>query len=297
MKKILIIGSKHSGKKNNPSEMAAGLRSADIDLKIVYWEDMLFEVKAGMVRVLCDGVDILADKPSLVIAIGWYKNGKKSIYRDMAFSLALMMKNVGIKFWNSEMVNQRSITKLSCMVQLALAGIPVPDTYFSLDTRVSVGALDMPFIAKAASASRGVLNFLIKEDDDLKQVYDADSYFIIQPYLENDHDLRVICFDGAPKLILKRSRHANVDTHLNNTSMGANASWIDLNSIKPDMLVVSEKICKVTGREMAGIDFIPDSKSTIGYSCLEVNAIPQLTSGTDSNIKLSTLLEVINNIQ
>jgi len=44
---------------------------------------------------------------------------------------------------------------------------------------------------------------------------------------------------------------------------------------------------------MAGIDFIPDAESPYGYSCLEVNALPQLTSGTDVDKKMSTLYNVV----
>ena len=40
-------------------------------------------------------------------------------------------------------------------------------------------------------------------------------------------------------------------------------------------------------REMAGIDLIPDSSAPGGYACLEVNAIPQLTSGYGVDVKMS----------
>jgi D-alanine-D-alanine ligase-like ATP-grasp enzyme len=40
-------------------------------------------------------------------------------------------------------------------------------------------------------------------------------------------------------------------------------------------------------RELAGIDFIPDATAHFGYACLEVNAIPQLTSGYDVAVKMA----------
>ncbi len=57
------------------------------------------------------------------------------------------------------------------------------------------------------------------------------------------------------------------------------------------LLTEAERICTIMNREMAGIDFIPDTTSKIGYSCLEVNAIPQLTSGFDFERKMSALVE------
>ena len=289
MKQVLIIGSRDRGEKNDPIKIAEVLIAADLVANVIYWEDMLFSVVKDEVSVTISGKNILEPKPDLVIALGWYKNGKQSIYRDIAFSLALVLKHNGIKFWNSEMINQRSSTKLSCMVQLALQGISVPQTVFSLNVNQAIEKMTMSFVAKAAGASRGENNFWIKSDIDLKQIVDIDTYFIFQPFMENDHDLRVICFGGVPNLVLRRSRQPGADTHLNNTSKGGSANWLELSNVNPDLLTLSEKICKVTGREMAGIDFIPDASSSVGYSCLEVNAIPQLTSGTDSDKKILAL--------
>lgn len=297
MKKVMIIGSRQSGLKNDPSVIAANISSNGVSSEVVYWEDLLFDISTGSVKITVGDKDILADKIDLVIAIGWYKNGKKSIYRDIAFSLALVLKRKGIPFWNSEMSNQRSITKLSCMVQLALENVSIPKTYFSLGVDKAIEKLDMPFIAKAAGASRGASNFLIKSDQDLDQVRESDAYFVIQPYLENDHDLRVICFNGKPTLILRRARKQGAMTHLNNASQGADATWIEMSDINPSVLTISEKVCKITNREMAGIDFIPDVSSPNGYSCLEVNAVPQLTSGIDSNIKLAAFAKAVQGIQ
>lgn len=297
MKRILIIGSLLASKKNDVSKIADSIRLSGINVTVVYWEDLLFKVETNSVSILSKNESIINDKPDLVIALGWYKNGKKTIYRDMAFSLALFLRHNDIRFWNSEMINQRSTTKLSCMVQLALEGISIPRTYFSLNVSQTLAMVSMPFIAKAAAASRGDYNYLIATDADISQINDKkDVNFILQPYLINDHDLRVICFNGVPNLVLKRSRGQDAETHLNNTSQGGNASWLSTSSIPSELLTLSQKICKVTGREMAGIDFIPDSVSSVGYSCLEVNAIPQLTSGIDSDQKMQALVNALKGI-
>lgn len=296
MKKVLIIGSRQAGTKNDPNAIASGLCSDDVTTKLVYWEDIIITVKGGSVQILVDGSDIIADTPDLVIAVGWYKNGRKAIYRDLALSVSLVLKHAGIPFWNREIALQRSSTKLSTMVQLALEGIPVPDSYFSLDVQKVASMLERPFIAKAVSASRGNLNFLVENDEIMTQVTDADADFLIQPFLPNDHDLRVICFDGKPRLILRRARQEGVSTHLNNTSQGGDARWLELSEVAPELLTLSEKICTIMGREMAGIDLIPDATSVLGYSCLEVNAVPQLTSGTDSDKKLAAFAQAIREL-
>jgi glutathione synthase/RimK-type ligase-like ATP-grasp enzyme len=298
MKNVVIIGSQNSGSKNNPDDIARYISSTETQVVRVYWENLVFSVQTGHVRIFSGDLDLLGLKPDLVIAMGWYKNGKKSVYRDVAFSLALALKHQGIEFWNSEMAAQRSTTKLSAMVQLALENVPIPATRFSLDhSNIFVEDVQYPCVVKAIAASRGASNYLVKNRDQLDEIDFSDGYFLSQPFLPNDHDLRVICFAGKPSLILRRSRRADAETHMNNTSQGGTAEWVAVSEVSPDLLTISEKICKILGREMAGIDFIPDTLSTFGYSCLEVNAVPQLTSGTDSNKKLTAFGEAVRTLK
>ena len=178
MKNILVIGSRKSGSKNSPLVIASSLNSENTVASVVYWEDMVFSIETGSVAVTVNGKNIFDFEPNLVIAVGWYKNGKKTIYRDIAFSFANLLSHNNIPYWNSEMGNQRSTTKLSCLVQLALAGISVPTTYFCIDNKKPQSIMKFPFIAKAAAASRGDMNFLIKSENDLVHVNSLDSYFI-----------------------------------------------------------------------------------------------------------------------
>lgn len=294
--KIIVIGARESGTKNDPAVIADSLATDTTTVDLLYWEELIFSVKGSRVEVQANGADIMQLQPDLVIAVGWYKNGKNVIYRDVAFALSLYLKHHEVRFWNSEMGHQRSSSKLSCMVQLALEGVPVPATLFSLDKSLVASRLAVPFIAKAAAASRGQSNYLVVSNDD-ERWRNEDVAFLLQEFLPNDHDLRVICFAGKPALILRRSRQADALTHLNNTSQGGQACWLELSEVPPQLLTLSEKICRIMGREMGGIDFIPDESSREGgYSCLEVNAVPQLTSGTDSDKKMHAFLAAIRQL-
>lgn len=296
MKNVLIIGSRNSGTKNNPEVIARSIASNDISSRLAYWEDLVFDIKTGQVTVTIDGADIFQTSVDLVIAVGWYKLGKKLAYRDVAYSFALVLESKKIPFWNSEMGKQRSTTKLSTMVQLALAGIDVPRTAFSLTAEKIEAKFAFPYVAKAIAASRGNANFLIHNKDEARQFTDNDAYFIVQPFLENNHDLRVICFGGVPSLVLKRSRGQDANSHLNNTSQGGKADWQDLSVMDSQLLTFCEKISKISGRELAGIDLIPDATAQFGYSCLEINAVPQLTSGTDTDKKMNALQDALRNL-
>lgn len=290
MKHVVIIGSKEYGAKNSPTAMADVLSDSAVKTDVFYWEDIMFDIRAGDVRVRFDGKLFSSLSPQLVIALGWYKNGKNSIYRDVAYAMAEYLSHNKILFWNSEMLSQRSVSKLSCMVQLAVSDIPVPHTKFALDDTALVDAA-LPFVAKSPAASRGASNYLVETKERRGEIIALGERLLVQPFLPNDHDIRVICFGGKPALALKRSRQGS-DTHLNNTSQGGKAEWIRMSDLDPQLLTISEKICDIMKRELAGIDFIPDSSSPFGYSCLEVNAIPQLTSGSDVDIKMEMFKKI-----
>lgn len=289
--KTLVIGSKNFGKKNNPVIFAKNL-NADI----YYFEDLVFDISRNDVKIFAGEKNILTEGYELAICLGWYKNGKKSYYRDIAYSLAKAFEANGIKYWNSEMGMQRSTTKLSQMMIMALNDIQMPKTLFSLTDDLILARLqdNQKYIVKAAAASRGKSNYLLDSKNTIKDVLSTpDTIFLVQEFIPNDHDLRVICFGGEPKLALKRSRTSE-ETHLNNTSQGASAEWIE---IPEDLKEPARKISKLLGRDMGGIDFIEsvdlDNSSRLCY-CLEVNAIPQLTSGTDVERKMAALIETVN---
>lgn len=296
MNTVVVIGSQYTTKKNSVDILAESLINDGIEVQKVFWEDLYFDIKTNAVSVAHNGAEIFEAKPKLVIALGWYKSGDKSIYKDVAFSLAQYLDHLNVKFWNTEMLHQRSTGKLSCMMQLALKGVNVPRTTFSLRSQNLIDAFTLPSVVKASNASRGNSNFLVKTQEDLDQVFvhtSPTNTMIVQPYMPNDHDLRVICFDGEPQLILKRSRSLHSDSHMNNTSQGGTAEWLTLDSVPAKLLTISKEICKIMNREMAGIDFIPDTHSDYKYSCLEVNAVPQLTSGYDVAKKLQALANTI----
>lgn len=297
MKRVLVIGSTGSGGKNDPSVIAEHLQENGHDVILCHWEDLVFDISTDDVKVMVNDNDIVTGlRPDLVIAVGWYKAGKRAYYRDIAFSLALYLDEANIRFWNSEMKHQRSTTKLSCMVQLALEGISVPHSLFSLNSN-KLPLLEGPAIVKAISASRGESNYLVQSKTEAHDILTRIPVSLVQPFMPNDHDLRVICFGGEPSLFLRRSRGGDADTHLNNTSQGGSAEWLDKADISEELLTVARKISIIMKREMGGIDFIPDPSSSFGYSCLEVNAIPQLTSGYDTKNKLHELATAIEHLE
>lgn len=292
MKPIIIIGSKNFGTKNNPTDIFNVLEISNKQL--VYWEDLLFEISGDSQQITDTVSNIDISSAKLVLFFGWYKKDHNGIYKDMALTLAEYLNAHGVEFWNSEALSQRSTTKLSAMMQLSLAGIDIPRTIYAFNTNILRSQeAKYPCILKAAAASRGNDNFFITSDEARqKSLNDDFNLFLQQEYIANDYDIRVICFDGIPKLAIKRSR-TNKKTHLNNTSQGGSAEMLELASLPHEVLTNTIKICKIMKRQMAGVDWLVANDGSQRYACLEVNAIPQLTTGSYIEEKLKTLNDSI----
>lgn len=298
MKNVLIIGSKNAEGKNDIQFMAAHM-SEPKSVTLAYWEDLLVTITDNQVSITDARQSIDLKDFELVMAFNWYKTGSQKMYRDLAFSVALYLEDNKVTFWNREMIMQRSTTKLSAMVQLALNGFPVPNTLFSLDAQRLLSAHDtFPVIAKDAAASRGRNNHLCHSADELSKVIAAQpatNQLLLQEFIPNESDLRVVCFGGKPALAIKRSRQS-AETHLNNTSQGAVAELIELTNLKPEIIENTSKICYTMGRDMAGVDFLFDKDNPNRYVVLEVNAIPQLTSGSYVTEKMAALEQTLTEL-
>lgn len=297
MKKLILLGSKDADGKNDVRDILRYISTqfTDTNVETVFLEDLLIIAETGKQQIIdvATGKDI--SEADMVVSVNWYKGGPKSLYRDVGFAVALYLEGKGVTFWNSEMRAQRSISKVSAMVQLSLLGMPIPKTYFSLDPKKLVAAVtEKPFVFKSAIASRGADNFVCDNvQEALKHVQaDQPNHFIAQEFIHNDADLRVVCFNGEPSLVIERRRTSD-DTHLNNTSQGAKATLKKVGELDTKTVEECKKICYNMGREMAGIDILPVNGSDDEYVYLEVNAVPQLTSGSYVDEKMAALAQAL----
>jgi glutathione synthase/RimK-type ligase-like ATP-grasp enzyme len=301
-KSVILLGSKSSGEKNDVAKLKELTLKIvkDINLRIVYFEDLIFEISKGQQSVIDSISKTDISLCDLVLAVNWYRGGKQSIYREVALSLAMYLESKNVEFWNREMLNQRSASKLSAMMQLSLLGLDIPATKFSLsmDLMKSYQDFSGPFIVKAAQASRGRSNHLVKSQEQFIGIASSKATqpneWLIQEYIPNDYDIRIVCADYKPKLVIKRQR-SDESTHLNNISQGASAELIDVNELSPDIIQSCGNICRVMGRNMAGIDLIVSKDLNKRQVFLEVNSVPQLTSGAFISEKTEAIVEALKN--
>ena len=293
MKQILILSSAEQAETRDINDaFVAQLQARMSDAVCLEWHNY------HDVRIRFDG-----DGDKVSLADGRELNAFdfvyfKSFFRysEVASVIARYLDRHQVSFVCSELLQHGISTKLSQLSYLAHENISIPQTLFMTRSQWSdeyntcVSELGVPFIFKSIDGSTGEENYLIKSEKEFTDALAKHAHepleFIAQKFIPNDSDLRVLVVGGDIKLIIKRQRRNPDETHLNNTSQGAEASLMPVDSLTPDLKAMCLRSAEVLHREIAGVDLLfslPEMKPYI----LEVNASPQIGSGAFTDEKLA----------
>lgn len=234
-----------------------------------------------------------------VFFLGWFKDRQ---LEEVAHAASLYLDNKDVPFINSELLKNRSRSKVSQYVHAALAGLKCTMPFvYSMNGELlfdymaqDLSKIGMPFIAKGPFASRGRDNFLVRSMEEFSEIIKAtETSLVVQPWVPNDGDYRLIVLGDKVRIAIKR-RSLN-GGHTNNTSQGGTAAIEEISSLNPEMISDALTIAKLIRREVTGVDMIIHS-DTGEYHFLEANNMPQLSTGVFTTEKAEAIGEYIREI-
>lgn len=218
---------------------------------------------------------------------------------QQALAAATYMARHNVAFMGHEKQDIVASSKIGEMVKLSDSGLPLPRTFISsrietLKAFKKNPPIAYPLIAKAASTFGGQMNYLVHSYKELRQrlFEHPEQYFVLQEFIPNDCDYRVLIMGEKVRLVMRRTRSSN-DTHLNNTSAGANGEIVPIDTLTDQMLDGALKAANLTGRnDFAGVDILID-KNTGKHYFLEVNEAPAIQTGAHTDIKIDAYMRYI----
>ncbi len=146
-------------------------------------------------------------------------------------------------------------------------------------------------ILKDNEGSKGRLNFLVHSAAEVDQIHNDNpgKRFMLQQFIANQGDLRILIFDGKPVLAIERK--GDGVSHLNNTSQGGSARIVPVESIQQKVIDMCIKAAEVTKLQVAGVDvmFAADGEPYL----LEINNAPQVSSGSFKEEKAQKYSEML----
>lgn len=302
-KKILILGrDHHPDGKETADDIYQGLLSTGKfkgnEIHLIHYNELLFDISRNQILITDTKTGYNLADASAALMTNWFSHA--SVRKDIAYSLALFWQHHKIPFFNTEAFHNRSTSKLSQMVLAALSSIYIPRTIFSLDfdqlVTYSQKELTTPYILKDAKASRGKSNYLIQNQQGttkLKTQHTESHPFMAQQFISsNQIDYRIFVTGSKAQLVIKRT--AKSGSHITNTSSGASAELLSVESLSPEVLDIVRLCSDLLHREITGIDIIIDNETNLPYF-LEANPIPQIATGTYVEQKLASLAETLTN--
>lgn len=291
MPAILLIGSStHSEDAKTmlsfQDELLALTQNRDLDatVDICYYDEVSFEFVEGKVTATDHHNGHPLEAYDLVIFKGSVKFG----YLPYAISRYLTDRQVA--HFNDYRA-YRWINKLAQFFDMAQLGLPMPRTIYLENSDLLIDTVrkdwQYPLVLKSIAGSKGTNNYLVKNEQMLRKLLAAHSkiHFVIEEYVPNDGDYRILVIDGNELILRRASGHS----YLNNTSQGAQAEVMPAGTLPGQLIKQAHTLAEHLTMQVAGVDVIQD-KNTGKFYFLEINAQPAI-SREESRELLGRLLE------
>jgi glutathione synthase/RimK-type ligase-like ATP-grasp enzyme len=225
-------------------------------------------------------------------------------YESMARCVAFYTRFTNTPALNVQLLDTWPVTKISELCRLTAAGVPHPRTFFTPQCENLPSAwrrfrdvfdVKFPVVVKAIGASRGKFNFKADSEEELLPL-DRRWTYLVQEYVPNDGDYRILVVGGRPAVAIRRERQSD-RTHLNNTAAGGTTALVALDSLDPHWLDIAVEAAKAMGREsFSGVDLLIDSVTQQPY-VLEVNLCPDLVNGAEIESVTAKVQAVVAELQ
>lgn len=186
-------------------------------------------------------------------------------YKNIGHLLAYYAKQNDIFFIDEHLSNLPTANKAYQTLVFSMNGVGVPKSVVSnfeyIDYEELKKFLGNNFVAKALASNRGKDNYLMKSKEDFAKRKAEYKYtdFIFQEFIPNSFDFRALVVGGKDLVYLKkRSRLNKQASHLNNTSQGAENTFIEDfdNPIYHSLVETAKKAARLSGLDITGVDLV-----------------------------------------
>ncbi|WP_309248510.1 RimK family alpha-L-glutamate ligase [Streptomyces sp. MNP-20] len=268
-------------------ELADALAAAHGDRFAVWHTDeLLFGVQDGrLVLHTLGGAELPAPE---VVCVRQVAGPMRD---DREVTLLRHLERMGSTLVNGVDAHLTSRNKLWQFQELALAGLPVPDTLSyataPLEGVVHSPRLDGPCVVKSVSGCKGTQVFLAPDAQLLRALAGSLQHevpFLFQEHVAHSHGrtLRVIVVDGEPvDAVLHTSGNGGLTA---NIAKGGSAALCRGRYPRAEELAVDA--ARALGLDIAGVDLLFASEDT--YTVCEVNSVPGWRPGMEAVVPAIT---------
>ncbi len=259
------------------------------NIKTIALEDIVFRISSKSIELLINGEDQFID-----LDFVYFKSWES--LPEIAGALASALKARGIPFIDQS-VSTSGFSKLPMMVRFSAANVPIARSLYAMHLQADhvEEYIGLPCIIKAVHGQKGRDNHLITTGKELKEFVSSHdiSNYLVQEFIANDGDYRIWVYGGKVRGGLYRK--ASGDTHLNNTSAGAEAELLDDDSISRKLSDISIAAAAACSLSISGVDVIKKTDSE-EYYVIEANQGSQVVTGAYIDVKMKAFADGIEEL-
>ena len=276
----------------HPDDLTELLNQASkrIEARAALLEDLLYLFDGKRVEV----VDIASNCSLTEYSAVYFRHWGQR--QGHALAAARFCKFKGIPFVDSEVLRVGSQNKITQYMNLFEARVPIPKTLIGSPAQLAKQYVrydfSFPLILKSIGGTRGSDNYLAHGAEEMQQIFtdNPDAFFVMQSFVPNDRDFRVIVMGDRVVGVIERK--ASSGSHLNNTSQGGTAAMVPVDSLPEEVRRLSVRAAQFFGRQIAGVDIVR-STADGKYYCFEVNRSPQIEHASFESEKAKLLAEYL----
>ena len=266
---------------NKTVETLSKILSAEkIQAEAAFFGEIEFFIETGNVEAFIN------KEPIKKISTIFFR--KVGIYRNEACVLANIALKNKINFLDNLYVWSNEPSKMKQTFTLAFNDVSVPKTYYSPyydneKIQRAIEFLKLPVIVKLSRSNRGKGVFLARSEEEVQRILkDVDREAIIQEFIPNEFDYRILVLGGSAAIAEKRI-HSEKEEFRNNVSLGAKEEFIEISEIPERIIKLAQIAAKVGNIQVAGVDIVSSGEESY---VLEINRTPAFThTGESSEIK------------
>lgn len=239
-------------------------------------DEIVYTLSSGKLVATIPSLQVTLDEVETV----YIRGPKMRMRSEQAYYLSRFCANNGIRCINDYSLYYPG-TKVAQAIIFYEEQAPFLDTIYTLSNTTLIAIaetqLGYPYILKTTSGSHGDANYLIHSRVEAEHALEQDRNvdFLAQRFCENDRDYRVLV---TPNASLTFARKGSADTHLNNTSKGADAMLAAPDEVPEELIEKSRQVAARLKLELAGVDVMP-KLGTEEFYFLEINSQPQFVTG------------------
>lgn len=292
MKKILVLVNRTPKNKNSFYVELKKNCPEDIQVDIAQFEDITIDIEENNTSLM------IKDKSILDYDLVYFRRaGREFLW--LAATIAVFLESKGKKYFDT---TYREIgpagAKLTSLLKLALAEMPVVPTYFCYKENIVANAgmiikkFGLPIVAKDFYSQRGTGVFLIKKIEDFQELINRfpEKKFLFQKFINKKEEFRVLVLDNT---IGSYERKTTTDPNefRNNVSLGAKEDFMEIKDMAEEVKEISVRSSQIVKIEIAGVDIIVDTDGKLWI--LEVNRGPGFTYDSVKSHEMASVADFL----